>query len=188
MMTTNDIEVLLKPKAAYHASPKVKERVMAEVAKTAAPISGNNHRWLRWAGIAASLLMVAGVGWMLLNKNAKVSEAIRPVSSPSVEDTKPDAPLVAQVTEPPKPQKRVRRQTVPHQTAVELSPVKARESSETTEEERATPVDVQEDDGLEAMLNAMQQPQSMMSEEEEYMHMNVKVFTANIRIRNRQEN
>ena len=47
---------------------------------------------------------------------------------------------------------------------------------------------MQEDDGLEAMLNAMQQPQSMMSEEEEYMHMNVKVFTANIRIRNSQEN
>ena len=74
---------------------------------------------------------------------------------------------------------------MPHKTAVEVS---HQEELLEMVEERATPVDVQDNDELEAMLNAMQQPQSTMSEEEEYMHMNVKVFTANIRIRNNQEN
>ena len=36
MKTTNDIEQLLKPKATYHASPGLKERVMEEAVKTAA--------------------------------------------------------------------------------------------------------------------------------------------------------
>ena len=177
MKTTNDIEQLLKPKATYHASPGLKERVMDEAAKTAASKRGNNQKWW-WMGIAASLLIVAGVGWMLLNhKETKVSEsgermaengsqmltdssAINPTAPLLMEDTKPDTPLMAQVTESPKKRKQVRRQTVPLKTAVEV----------------------------EAMLNAMQQPQSKMSEEEEYMHMNVRVFTANIRIRNKQEN
>ena len=204
MTKTNDIEKMLKPHAAYHASSRVKERVMADVVKTAVPIGGNNHRWWRWVGIAASLLIVAGVGWMLLNKNTKGSEGrekmaengsqmltdsstIHPAASPSIEDTKLDAPLMAQVTESPKPRKRVKQQTVPHKTAVEASSASVEELSETTEEERATPVDVQDDDVLEALLNGMQQPQTAMSEEKEYMHMNVKVFTANIRIRNKQE-
>ncbi|MBO4564861.1 MAG: hypothetical protein J5720_05455 [Bacteroidaceae bacterium] len=203
MEKINDIEKKLKPKAVYHASPKVKERVMAEMAKIAAPIGGNTHRWWQWAGFAASLLIIAGIGWMLLNKNTKVLEdrekmaengsqmltdslSIHPASFPSMEDTKPDASLTAQVTESPKPQKRIRQQTVSHKTAVEASPVIEEELLE-REEERAAPVDVQDGGELEAMLNGMQQPQSTMSEEEEYMHMNIKVFTANIRIRNKQE-
>ena len=201
MKTTNDIEQLLKPKATYHASPGLKERVMEEAVKTAASKRGNNQKWW-WMGIAASLLIVAGVGWMLLNhKETKVSEsgermaekgsqmltdssAINPTAPLLMEDTKPDTPLMAQVTESPKPRKHVRRQTVPHKTAVEVS---HQEELLEMVEERATPVDVQDNDELEAMLNAMQQPQSKMSEEEEYMHMNVRVFTANIRIRNKQD-
>jgi hypothetical protein len=54
-------------------------------------------------------------------------------------------------------------------------------------EDLSKQVEQAEFDELDAMLNEMQQHQSMMSEEEEYMHMNVKVFTANIRIRNKQE-
>jgi hypothetical protein len=202
MKTANDIEQWLKPQAEYHASPSMKERVMAEAAKTTAPKHGNNLKWW-WIGIAASLLIVAGVGWMLLNhKETKVSEsgermaekgsqmltdssAINPTAPLLMEDTKPDTPRMAQVTESPKKRKQVRRQTVPHKTAVEVS---HQEELLETVEERATPVDVQDNDELEAMLNAMQQPQSKMSEEEEYMHMNVRVFTANIRIRNKQEN
>lgn len=194
MKTANDIEQWLKPQAEYHASPNVKERVMAEAAKTTAPKHGNNLKWW-WIGIAASLLIVAGVILQTLphtshdranhHQSSTNSPAIRPTIPSSVEEPKQDIPLVAQVTESPKPRKQVRRQTVPHKTAVEVS---HQEELLEMVEERATPVDVQDNDELEAMLNAMQQPQSTMSEEEEYMHMNVKVFTANIRIRNKQEN
>ena len=194
MKTANDIEQWLKPQAEYHASPNVKERVMAEAAKTTAPKHGNNLKWW-WIGIAASLLIVAGVILQTLphtshdranhHQSSTNSPAIRPTIPSSVEEPKQDNPLVAQVTESPKPRKQVRRQTVPHKTAVEVS---HQEELLEMVEERATPVDVQDNDELEAMLNAMQQPQSTMSEEEEYMHMNVKVFTANIRIRNKQEN
>lgn len=194
MKTANDIEQWLKPQAEYHASPSVKERVMAEAAKTTAPKHGNNLKWW-WIGIAASLLIVAGVILQTLphtshdranhHQSSTNSPAIRPTIPSSVEEPKQDIPLVAQVTESPKPRKQVRRQTVPHKTAVEVS---HQEELLEMVEERATPVDVQDKDELEAMLNAMQQPQSTMSEEEEYMHMNVKVFTANIRIRNKQEN
>lgn len=194
MKTANDIEQWLKPQAEYHASPNVKERVMAEAAKTTAPKHGNNLKWW-WIGIAASLLIVAGVILQTLphtshdranhHQSSTNSPAIRPTIPSSVEEPKQDNPLVAQVTESPKPRKQVRRQTVPHKTAVEVS---HKEELLETEEGRVTPVDVQDNDELEAMLNAMQQPQSTMSEEEEYMHMNVKVFTANIRIRNKQEN
>ena len=191
MKTMNDIEQLLKPKVAYHASPNVKERVMAEMAKTAAPIGSNNHRWWRWVGVAASLLIVAGVGWMLLNQKSKDesqmadvdthtmtdSSTIYPIVSPSEEVMK-EAPLTAQVEKPSKSQKRVKRQTAPHEmTNVDSSVV----------EDLSKQVEQAEFDELDAMLNEMQQHQSMMSEEEEYMHMNVKVFTANIRIRNKQE-
>ena len=190
MKTMNDIEQLLKPKVAYHASPKVKERVMAEMAKTAAPIGSNNHRWWRWVGVAASLLIVAGVGWMLLNQKSKDesqmadvehtmtdSSTIYPIVPPSEEVMK-EAPLTAQVEKPSKSQKRVKRQTAPHEmTNVDSSVV----------EDLSKQVEQAEFDELDAMLNEMQQHQSMMSEEEEYMHMNVKVFTANIRIRNKQE-
>ena len=196
MKTANDIEQWLKPQAEYHASPSMKERVMAEAAKTTAPKHGNNLKWW-WIGIAASLLIVAGVILQTLphtshdraesnhHQSSTNSPAIRPTIPSSVEEPKQDNPLVAQVTESPKPRKHVRRQTVPHKTAVEVS---HQEELLETVEERATPVDVQDNDELEAMLNAMQQPQSKMSEEEEYMHMNVRVFTANIRIRNKQEN
>ncbi|MCR4835681.1 MAG: hypothetical protein K5899_04740 [Bacteroidaceae bacterium] len=202
MKTTNDIEQLLKPKATYHASPGLKERVMDEAAKTAAPKRGNNQKWW-WMGIAASLLIVAGVGWMLLNhKETKVSEsgermaekgsqmltdssAINPTAPLLMEDTKPDTPLMAQVTESPKPRKHVRRQTVPHKTAVEVS---HQEELLETEEECATPVDGQDNDELEAILNSVRSNQSAISAEDEYRHMNVRVFTANIRIRNKQEN
>lgn len=194
MKTANDIEQWLKPQAEYHASPSMKERVMAEAAKTTAPKHGNNLKWW-WIGIAASLLIVAGVILQTLphtshdranhHQSSTNSPAIRPTIPSSVEEPKQDIPLVAQVTESPKPRKHVRRQTVPHKTAVEVS---HQEELLEMVEERATPVDVQDNDELEAMLNAMQQPQSTMSEEEEYMHMNVKVFTANIRIRNKQEN
>ena len=202
MKTTNDIEQLLKPKATYHASPGLKERVMDEAAKTAAPKRGNTLKWW-WMGIAASLLIVAGVGWMLLNhKETKVSEsgermaekgsqmltdssAINPTAPLLMEDTKPDTPLMAQVTELPKPRKQVRRQTLPHKTAVEVS---HQEELLETVEERATPVDVQDNDELEAILNSVRSNQSAISAEDEYRHMNVRVFTANIRIRNKQEN
>ena len=196
MKTANDIEQWLKPQAEYHASPNVKERVMAEAAKTTAPKHGNNLKWW-WIGIAASLLIVAGVILQTLphtshdraesnhHQSSTNSPAIRPTIPSSVEEPKQDNPLVAQVTESPKPRKQVRRQTVPHKTAVEVS---HKEELLETEEGRVTPVDVQDNDELEAMLNAMQQPQSTMSEEEEYRHMNVRVFTANIRIRNKQEN
>ena len=193
MKTTNDIEQLLKPKATYHASPGLKERMVEEAVKTAASKRGNNQKWW-WMGIAASLLIVAGVILQTLphtshdranhHQSSTNSPAIRPTIPSSVEEPKQDNPLVAQVTESPKPRKHVRRQTVPHKTAVEVS---HQEELLETVEERATPVDVQDNDELEAMLNAMQQPQSKMSEEEEYMHMNVRVFTANIRIRNKQD-
>ena len=49
MKTTNDIEQLLKPKATYHASPGLKERVMEEAVKTAASKRGNNQKWW-WMG------------------------------------------------------------------------------------------------------------------------------------------
>ena len=190
MEKINDIEKKLKPKAVYHASPKVKERVMAEMAKTAAPIGSNNHRWWRWVGVAASLLIVAGVGWMLLNQKSKDesqmadvehtmtdSSTIYPIVSPSEEVMK-EAPLTAQVEKPSKSQKRVKRQTAPHEmTNVDSSVV----------EDVSKQVEQAEFDELDAMLNEMQQHQSMMSEEEEYMHMNVRVFTANIRIRNKQD-
>ena len=191
MKTMNDIEQLLKPKVAYHASPKVKERVMDEVAKTATPIGSNNHRWWRWVSVAASLLIVAGMGWMLLNQKSKDesqiadvdthtmtdSSTIYPIVSPSEEVMK-EAPLTAQVEKPSKSQKRVKRQTAPHEmTNVDSSIV----------DDVSKQVEQAEFDELKAMLNEMQQHQSMMSEEEEYMHMNVKVFTANIRIRNKQE-
>ena len=113
------------------------------------------------------------------------SSAINPTAPLLMEDTKPDTPLMAQVTESPKKRKQVRRQTVPHKTAVEVS---HQEELLETVEERATPVDVQDNDELEAILNSVRSNQSAISAEDEYRHMNVRVFTANIRIRNKQEN
>lgn len=194
MKTANDIEQWLKPQAEYHASPSVKERVMAEAAKTTAPKHGNNLKWW-WIGIAASLLIVAGVILQTLphtshdranhHQSSTNSPAIRPTIPSSVEEPKQDNPLVAQVTESPKPRKQVRRQTVPHKTAVEVS---YKEELLETEEGRVTPVDVQDNDELEAILNSVRSNQSAISAEDEYRHMNVRVFTANIRIRNKQEN
>jgi len=194
MKTANDIEQWLKPQAEYHASPNVKERVMAEAAKTTAPKHGNNLKWW-WIGIAASLLIVAGVILQTLphtshdranhHQSSTNSPAIRPTIPSSVEEPKQDNPLVAQVTESPKPRKQVRRQTVPHKTAVEVS---YKEELLETEEGRVTPVDVQDNDELEAILNSVRSNQSAISAEDEYRHMNVRVFTANIRIRNKQEN
>lgn len=194
MKTANDIEQWLKPQAEYHASPSMKERVMAEAAKTTAPKHGNNLKWW-WIGIAASLLIVAGVILQTLphtshdranhHQSSTNSPAIRPTIPSSVEEPKQDIPLVAQVTESPKPRKHVRRQTVPHKTAVEVS---HQEELLETVEERATPVDVQDNDELEAILNSVRSNQSAISAEDEYRHMNVRVFTANIRIRNKQEN
>ncbi len=194
MKTANDIEQWLKPQAEYHASPSMKERVMAEAAKTTAPKHGNNLKWW-WIGIAASLLIVAGVILQTLphtshdranhHQSSTNSPAIRPTIPSSVEEPKQDNPLVAQVTESPKPRKHVRRQTVPHKTAVEVS---HQEELLETVEERATPVDVQDNDELEAILNSVRSNQSAISAEDEYRHMNVRVFTANIRIRNKQEN
>ena len=194
MKTANDIEQWLKPQAEYHASPNVKERVMAEAAKTTAPKHGNNLKWW-WIGIAASLLIVAGVILQTLphtshdranhHQSSTNSPAIRPTIPSSVEEPKQDNPLVAQVTESPKPRKQVRRQTVPHKTAVEVS---HKEELLETEEGRVTPVDVQDNDELEAILNSVRSNQSAISAEDEYRHMNVRVFTANIRIRNKQEN
>lgn len=194
MKTANDIEQWLKPQAEYHASPSVKERVMAEAAKTTAPKHGNNLKWW-WIGIAASLLIVAGVILQTLphtshdranhHQSSTNSPAIRPTIPSSVEEPKQDNPLVAQVTESPKPRKQVRRQTVPHKTAVEVS---HKEELLETEEGRVTPVDVQDNDELEAILNSVRSNQSAISAEDEYRHMNVRVFTANIRIRNKQEN
>ena len=194
MKTANDIEQWLKPQAEYHASPSVKERVMVEAAKTTAPKHGNNLKWW-WIGIAASLLIVAGVILQTLphtshdranhHQSSTNSPAIRPTIPSSVEEPKQDNPLVAQVTESPKPRKQVRRQTVPHKTAVEVS---HKEELLETEEGRVTPVDVQDNDELEAILNSVRSNQSAISAEDEYRHMNVKVFTANIRIRNKQEN
>lgn len=194
MKTANDIEQWLKPQAEYHASPNVKERVMAEAAKTTAPKHGNNLKWW-WIGIAASLLIVAGVILQTLphtshdranhHQSSTNSPAIRPTIPSSVEEPKQDIPLVAQVTESPKPRKQVRRQTLPHKTAVEVS---HQEELLETVEERATPVDVQDNDELEAILNSVRSNQSAISAEDEYRHMNVRVFTANIRIRNKQEN
>ena len=146
-------------------------------------------------GIAASLLIVAGVILQTLphtshdranhHQSSTNSPAIRPTIPSSVEEPKQDIPLVAQVTESPKPRKQVRRQTVPHKTAVEVS---HQEELLEMVEERATPVDVQDNDELEAMLNSVRSNQSAISAEDEYRHMNVRVFTANIRIRNTQEN
>lgn len=194
MKTANDIEQWLKPQAEYHASPNVKERVMAEAAKTTAPKHGNNLKWW-WIGIAASLLIVAGVILQTLphtshdranhHQSSTNSPAIRPTIPSSVEEPKQDNPLVAQVTESPKPRKQVRRQTVPHKTAVEVS---HKEELLETEEGRVTPVDGQDNDELEAILNSVRSNQSAISAEDEYRHMNVRVFTANIRIRNKQEN
>ena len=194
MKTANDIEQWLKPQAEYHASPSVKERVMAEAAKTTAPKHGNNLKWW-WIGIAASLLIVAGVILQTLphtshdranhHQSSTNSPAIRPTIPSSVEEPKQDIPLVAQVTESPKPRKQVRRQTVPHKTAVEVS---HKEELLETEEGRVTPVDGQDNDELEAILNSVRSNQSAISAEDEYRHMNVRVFTANIRIRNKQEN
>ena len=194
MKTANDIEQWLKPQAEYHASPNVKERVMAEAAKTTAPKHGNNLKWW-WIGIAASLLIVAGVILQTLphtshdranhHQSSTNSPAIRPTIPSSVEEPKQDNPLVAQVTESPKPRKQVRRQTVSHKTAVEVS---HKEELLETEEGRVTPVDVQDNDELEAILNSVRSNQSAISAEDEYRHMNVRVFTANIRIRNKQEN
>lgn len=194
MKTANDIEQWLKPQAEYHASPSVKERVMAEAAKTTAPKHGNNLKWW-WIGIAASLLIVAGVILQTLphtshdranhHQSSTNSPAIRPTIPSSVEEPKQDIPLVAQVTESPKPRKHVRRQTVPHKTAVEVS---HKEELLETEEGRVTPVDGQDNDELEAILNSVRSNQSAISAEDEYRHMNVRVFTANIRIRNKQEN
>lgn len=194
MKTTNDIEQWLKPQAEYHASPGLKERVVEEAVKTAASKRGNNQKWW-WMGIAASLLIVAGVILQTLphtshdranhHQSSTNSPAIRPTIPSSVEEPKQDNPLVAQVTESPKPRKQVRRQTVPHKTAVEVS---HKEELLETVEERATPVDVQDNDELEAILNSVRSNQSAISAEDEYRHMNVRVFTANIRIRNKQEN
>ena len=194
MKTANDIEQWLKPQAEYHASPNVKERVMAEAAKTTAPKHGNNLKWW-WIGIAASLLIVAGVILQTLphtshdranhHQSSTNSPAIRPTIPSSVEEPTQDNPLIAQVTESPKPRKQVRRQTVPHKTAVEVS---YKEELLETEEGRVTPVDVQDNDELEAILNSVRSNQSAISAEDEYRHMNVRVFTANIRIRNKQEN
>ena len=194
MKTANDIEQWLKPQAEYHASPSVKEQVMAEAAKTTAPKHGNNLKWW-WIGIAASLLIVAGVILQTLphtshdranhHQSSTNSPAIRPTIPSSVEEPKQDIPLVAQVTESPKPRKQVRRQTVPHKTAVEVS---HKEELLETEEGRVTPVDGQDNDELEAILNSVRSNQSAISAEDEYRHMNVRVFTANIRIRNKQEN
>ena len=194
MKTANDIEQWLKPQAEYHASPSVKEQVMAEAAKTTAPKHGNNLKWW-WIGIAASLLIVAGVILQTLphtshdranhHQSSTNSPAIRPTIPSSVEEPKQDNPLVAQVTESPKPRKQVRRQTVPHKTAVEVS---HKEELLETEEGRVTPVDGQDNDELEAILNSVRSNQSAISAEDEYRHMNVRVFTANIRIRNKQEN
>jgi len=194
MKTANDIEQWLKPQAEYHASPSVKERVMAEAAKTTAPKHGNNLKWW-WIGIAASLLIVAGVILQTLphtshdranhHQSSTNSPAVRPTIPSSVEEPKQDIPLIAQVPESPKPRKQVRRQTVPHKTAVEVS---HKEELLETEEGRVTPVDVQDNDELEAILNSVRSNQSAISAEDEYRHMNVRVFTANIRIRNKQEN
>lgn len=199
MKTANDIEQWLKPQAEYHASPSVRERVMAEAAKTTAPKHGNNLKWW-WMGIAASLLIVAGVILQTLphtshdraesnhHQSSTNSPTVRLTIPSSVEEPKQDIPLIAQVTESPKPHKQEKRkpatsvqhaQSVTHETVAQEPLLEEKEESE---------VDFAENnDEQERILAEMQPSHPKMSEEEEYMHMNVRVFTANIRIRNKQD-
>ena len=199
MKTANDIEQWLKPQAEYHASPNVKERVMAEAAKTTAPKHGNNLKWW-WIGIAASLLIVVGVIFQTLpftppyragsnhHQLSPNSPAVRPAIPSSVEEPKQDIPLIAQVTESPKPHKQEKRKpatSVQHAQSVTHETVAQEPLPEEKEESK---VDFAENnDEQESILAEVQPNYPKMSEEEEYMHMNVRVFTANIRIRNKQD-
>lgn len=199
MKTANDIEQWLKPQAEYHASPRLKERVMAEAAKTTAPKRGSNLRWW-WMGIAASLLIVAGVILKTLpltpndraesnhHQSSTNSPAIRPTIPSSVEEPKQDIPLVAQVTESPEPHKQEKRKpvtSVQHAQSVTQETVVQEALSEETEESEGD--FAENNDEQESVLAEVQPNYPKMSEEEEYMHMNVRVFTANIRIRNKQD-